>query len=94
VVQDLEELYEQYLLRRSSCDQLRLVQEELPHTPPARTTNRRSTQNSTPSPTNKIPPRKRSPSEMTSPRPRTSQGSQRKRVIRTRASRKRKRSGK
>ena len=46
MVQDLEELYEQYLPRRSSCDQPRLVQEdqeELPHTPPARAINTRST---------------------------------------------------
>ena len=96
MVQDLEELYEQYLPRRSSRGQPRIVQEdqeELPHTPPARVTNRRSTQNSrTLPPTNKSPPRKRSPSEMTPPRPRTRQGSQRKRVIRTRVSRKRKRS--
>jgi len=95
VVQDLEELYEKYLPRRSSCGRPRLVQEdqeEVPHTPPARTTNRRSTQNSIPPPTNKIPPRKRSPNEMTPPRQRTHQGSQRKRVIRTSASRKRKRS--
>jgi len=55
-------------------------------------TNRRSTRNSTPPPTNKSPPRKRSPSEMIPPRPRTLQGSQRKRVIRKRVSRKRKRS--
>jgi len=80
VVQDLEELYQQDLPRRSSRGRPRLVQEEeeAPHNPPALTANRRSIQNSTPPPTNKSPPRKRTPSEMTPPRHRIRQGNQKK----------------